>query len=89
MDTAETTKVTPRSGTHGDREAILARGRAVLEAEAAAIGDALGRMGDAFVGAVEAIRAGRVVGVVSWGRQSGRVDVWTRLTGWVRMWGPP
>ena len=36
-------------------EAILARGRAVLEAEAAAIGDACSRLGDAFVGAVQAI----------------------------------
>jgi arabinose-5-phosphate isomerase len=36
-------------------DAILARGRAVLEAEAAAIGDACSRLGDAFVGAVHAI----------------------------------
>ncbi len=55
MDTTETTKGIARSGVRGDREAILGRGRAVLEAEAAAIGEALGRIGDAFVGAVEAI----------------------------------
>jgi arabinose-5-phosphate isomerase len=38
-----------------ERQAILARGRAVLETEAAAIGDAADRLGDAFVGAVQAI----------------------------------
>lgn len=45
-----------------DSTAVLARGRAVLEAEAAAIRDAQARLGDAFVGAVRAILAckGRV-----------------------------
>ncbi len=37
------------------KETILARGRAVLEAEAAALGDARDRLNDSFVGAVEAI----------------------------------
>ena len=39
----------------GDGAAILARGRAVLQAEAAAIADAETRLGDAFVHAVQAI----------------------------------
>ncbi len=39
----------------GDREAILARGRAVLKAEARAIGGAEQRLGGAFVDAVQAI----------------------------------
>ncbi len=38
-----------------DREAILARGKAVLRAEAAAVGDAEDRLGDAFVDAARAI----------------------------------
>ncbi len=63
MDTTQTTK-RPDPGNAGtpDREAILSRGRAVLEAEAAAIKNALGRLGDAFTGAVGAILAcsGRV-----------------------------
>ena len=59
MKVTRTTTVAlkPRRTTAPDAvtEAILARGRAVLEAEAAAIGDACSRMGDAFVGAVQAI----------------------------------
>lgn len=38
-----------------DRETALARGRAVLSAESASIRDALTRLGDSFVGAVEAL----------------------------------
>ncbi len=44
---------TPRMNS--GREEILARGRAVLHAEAGAIADAESRVGDAFVGAVESI----------------------------------
>lgn len=43
------------SGSGPDPRAILNRGRAVLDAEAAAISDARGRLGDAFVGAAQAI----------------------------------
>jgi arabinose-5-phosphate isomerase len=51
-----------RHETTARREAILARGLAVLQAEADAILDAAARQSDAFVGAVEAILAmqGRV-----------------------------
>ncbi|MFQ5494356.1 MAG: SIS domain-containing protein [Phycisphaerae bacterium] len=38
-----------------DRRAVLERGRAVLDAESAAVRDARERMGDSFVGAVETI----------------------------------
>lgn len=47
---------TPRQATPGTTgEAILARGRAVLEAESSAIADARDRLGPAFVDAVRAI----------------------------------
>ncbi len=40
-------------------EAVLARGRAVLEAESQAVLDARSRLGDTFVGAVQAIQSSR------------------------------
>ena len=59
MKATRTTTVAPNprrtTAANAVTEAILARGRAVLEAEAAAIGDACSRLGDAFVGAVHAI----------------------------------
>ena len=58
MDTAQVTKESKglnRPATDDDGEMILARGRTVLEAEGAAIADALSRLGDAFVGAARAI----------------------------------
>ena len=58
MDTAQVTtgaKSPDRPATGDDREMILARARTVLEAEGAAIAQALSRLGDAFVGAVRAI----------------------------------
>ncbi len=56
MDTTQTTK-TPmaEAAPNPDRDAILQRGRAVLEAEAAAIQNARGRLSDTFAGAVAAI----------------------------------
>ncbi len=63
MDSTEARSSTVQSGQVGlphDSEAILARGRAVLEAEAAAVGAAQSCLsGDAFVGAVRAILHGR------------------------------
>ena len=59
MKAIRSTTVSPRptqaAAPDAVTEAILARGRAVLEVEAAAIGDACSRLGDAFVGAVQAI----------------------------------
>lgn len=43
------------AGADDRREKILARGRAVLQGETAAVADAESRLGDSFVGAVEAI----------------------------------
>jgi len=56
----EATQVKDRSGRvlatpASDADAVLARGRAVVQAEAAALATALARMGDAFVAAVRAI----------------------------------
>ena len=59
MKTARTTTVPaiPGRSIAADtlKEAILARGRAVLDAEAAAIGATRARLNDAFVGAVSAV----------------------------------
>jgi len=60
MDTMRVKEARGTSGptgtvSAGEREAILARGRAVLQAESTAIADARSRLGDAFVDAVEAI----------------------------------
>lgn len=61
MDVIQAKKM-PESVTRSDpesaRRAILARGAAVLEAEARAIRDAQSRLGDTFVGAVHAILGG-------------------------------
>ena len=48
-------KIRTTVGARSANGDILGRARAVLEAEAAAIGDACSRLGDAFVGAVHAI----------------------------------
>ncbi|MGB2986084.1 MAG: KpsF/GutQ family sugar-phosphate isomerase [Phycisphaerae bacterium] len=68
-----------------DREAVLARGRAVLEAEAAALADAGNRLGDAFVGAVHAILRckGRVcvTGVGKAGLIGGKIQATLASTG--------
>ena len=58
MDVTELDKAAESAGramAETDREAILARGRAVLHAEATAIADAQDRLADAFVDAVQAI----------------------------------
>jgi len=65
MDTTKADKTTGRprqAAPELDRRMIIARGKAVLRREAAAIADAETRLGDAFVGAVHAILAcaGRV-----------------------------
>jgi arabinose-5-phosphate isomerase len=59
---SERTAQVPTAATRaraGAAEVILARGRAVLAAEAAAIQDARDRLGDSFIGAVRAIMATR------------------------------
>lgn len=58
MDVTEVDRTTESAAPKphaGGREAILARGRAVLKAEAKAVSDAEGRLGPAFVDAVQAI----------------------------------
>lgn len=65
MDAAQLNNVPAASSSNGgqeSREAILARGRAVLDLEATAIASARDRLGDAFVQAVLAVAActGRV-----------------------------
>ncbi len=58
MDATQLEKSTgtaSRAVQSDDREAILARGKAVLRAEAAAVGDAEDRLGNAFVDAARAI----------------------------------
>jgi arabinose-5-phosphate isomerase len=58
MDATKVDKVSGlerRSPSDTDRGVILARGKAVLRREAAAIADAEGRLGEAFIGAVRAI----------------------------------
>ena len=68
-----------------DPTAILARGRAVLQAESAAIRDAQGRLGEAFVGAVLAIlhSKGRVcvTGVGKAGLIGGKIQATLASTG--------
>lgn len=60
VTSATKSKLNLRASEAADlREAILARGLAVLRTEAEAILDAAGRQGDAFAGAVEAILAVR------------------------------
>lgn len=52
----QSTNVDPaRQASSLQREAILKRGRAVLQAEAEAVREALGRLDDAFVGAVQTV----------------------------------
>jgi arabinose-5-phosphate isomerase len=63
MDTiASPQPATDPAGQALNRDALLARGKAVLHTEAAAISDAEARLGDAFVGAVNLVLAasGRV-----------------------------
>ncbi len=58
MDATKVIKATTgvdRSSRPPDRDAVLARGRSVLDAEASAIGDARRRLDDSFVEAVQAI----------------------------------
>lgn len=88
MKTTETSQKVARAADQEpglDQSAILARGRAVMAAEAAAIGDANALLGDAFVGAVDVVLrcAGRVcvTGVGKAGLIGGKIQATLASTG--------
>lgn len=88
MDTLQTASSKQPPQTHGgraDRTAVLERGRAVLRAEAEAIGEAQRLVGDEFVAAVETILActGRVcvTGVGKAGLIGGKIQATLASTG--------
>ncbi|MHC4698806.1 MAG: KpsF/GutQ family sugar-phosphate isomerase [Planctomycetota bacterium] len=88
MDTTEVKETVTGAGDPvlaGERSAILARGRAVLEAESAAIDEAHRRLSDAFVGAVRAVKACRgrvcVTGVGKAGLVGNKIQATLASTG--------